>query len=428
MTDVNQYLRRPSQAANLKADYDKGKDLNSQYEDKAWEWIEKNHPDVMIHRESIAIEIVQDTIAHAVSQLGIASPATRAMLAAKLRSRLIGAGAIDEYMNNPAITEITVTNTRIRIQRDGRWEVAPPLSSSAEASSLAQFLCDRAGARYQPVNPLQTIMWPGNGARINVVHESVSGNGGPILTIRKRNKLAALDLPDLIDRGMLNEDMAELLIRVILGKGNMAIAGPTNTGKTTVLRALARAAIPQWERLITIEDIDELQLVDLFPDCVSLVGHEKTDPDSAEADVSIHALFKNALRMTPDRLIIGEVRGMEAKDILDASVTEQGGILFTVHLNQPELLFQRFHWLLLNSGLQQPLDIVVAQVKAALNVIVQINRPTDADGQATRRMTEIAEVRSDGSIVPLWQWQGDDWIQTADVSATLQHKMALYGG
>lgn len=428
MADVNQYLRRPSQAANLKADHDKGKDLTTHYEDKAWEWIEKNHPDVMIHRESIAIEIVQDTIAHAVSQLGIASPATRAMLAAKLRSRLIGAGAIDEYMNNPAITEITVTNTRIRIQRDGRWEVAPPLSSSAEASSLAQFLCDRAGARYQPVNPLQTIMWPGNGARINVVHESVSGNGGPILTIRKRNKLAALDLPDLIDRGMLNEDMAELLMRVILGKGNMAIAGPTNTGKTTVLRALARAAIPQWERLITIEDIDELQLVDLFPDCVSLVGHEKTDPDSAEADVSIHALFKNALRMTPDRLIIGEVRGMEAKDILDASVTEQGGILFTVHLNQPDLLFQRFHWLLLNSGLQQPLDIVVAQVKAALNVIVQINRPTDADGQATRRMTEIAEVRSDGSIVPLWQWQGDDWIQTADVSATLQHKMALYGG
>ncbi|POB12311.1 CpaF family protein [Sulfobacillus sp. hq2] len=428
MSDINQYLHRPGKAAALRADHSHGSHTAyATYENAAWDWIEAHYPDIMLHKESVATEVVTDTIAQAVAQLKIPSSATRAAVAAKLRSRLIGAGAIDQWMNDPSVTEITVVNTRVRVQRDGRYEVVPPLVSPAEASNLAQFLCDRAGARYQPVNPLQTIMWPGNGARINVVHESVSGNGGPIITIRKRNKQAAFDLADLIDRAMMNDEMADVIIRAIRGKANIVIAGPTNTGKTTVLRAFARAAIPQWERVITIEDIDELQLVDVFPDCVSLVGHEKSDPDSAEPDVSIHALFVNALRMTPDRLIVGEVRGIEAKDVLEAAATEQGGMLFTVHLNRPELLFQRFHSMFMNSGLMLPYEVVEAQVKNALNLIIQINRPANEDGRVTRRVTEIAEVRDDGTIAPLWQWDGTDWLPRNALSDTLARRMALYG-
>lgn len=428
MSDINQYLHRPGKAVALKADHSPATGTSyTAYEGAAWDWIEKHMPDVMLHKESIAAEVVNDTIAQAVAQLKIPSSATRNAVAAKLRSRLIGAGVIDDWMNDPDVTEITVVNTRVRVQRHGRYEVVPPLTSPAEASSLAQFLCDRAGARYQPVNPLQTIMWPGNGARINVVHESITGNGGPSLTVRKRNKQAALDLADLIDRLMMNDEMADLVIRAIRGKANIVIAGPTNTGKTTVLRAFAKAAVPTWERLITIEDIDELQLVDVFPDCVSLVGHEKTDPDSAEADVSIHALFVNALRMTPDRLVVGEVRGIEAKDVLEAAATEQGGMLFTVHLNRPDLLFQRFHSMLMNSNLMLPYDVVESQVKNALNIIIQINRPANEEGRMTRRITEIAEIREDGTIAPLWQWTGDDWVQRNTLSDALIKRMSLYG-
>ncbi len=434
MAEVNQYLRRPTAREAMRANVVAHEAAQTdQYEARAWDWIEQHHPQVMAVRDQIDVDFARDVVSQAVAQLGIASSKIRTAIADKLRSRLIGAGAIDLWMNDPEVTEITVTGTRVRVLRatsiGSQWEVIPGvLTSPREASALADFICTRAGARYQPVNPLQTIMWPGNGARINIVHESVSGNGGPILTIRKRNRGTALDVPDLIDRGMLNMEMADLLIRIIRGRGNLIIAGATNTGKTTVLRALAKAAIPPGERLVTIEDIDELQLVDIFLDGVSLVGHEKSDADSADVDVSLHALFVNALRMTPDRIIVGEIRGPETKDVLEAGVTEAGGMMLTVHLKDPSNLFGRFYWMLLAAGLHMPLDVVENQVKSALNVVVHITRWADEDGNLVRRITNISEIRDDGEIVTLWDWNGQDWEPGYPLSDKLEQQIRRYIG
>lgn len=426
--NMNDYLRRPAQKQAKRANILAKDALTDKHEQQAWDWIESTHPDIMLHRERVAVEVVQDIVAQAVARLGITSPNLRNIIASKLRSRLIGAGAIDEWMNDPEVTEITVANTRVRVLKNRKWEVVQALHTPDEASALAQFLCDRAGARYQPVNPLQTVMWPGNGARINVVHESVSGNGGPLLTIRKRNRGKVWDLPDLIDMQMLNDEMADMLIRIVRGKGNIAIAGATNTGKTTVLRALAKAAIPITERIVTIEDIDELQLVDLFPDCVSLIGHEKTDSESADVDVSLNTLLVNALRMTPERLIVGEVRGAETKVVLEAGVTEAGGTMFTVHLREPDMLFQRFYWMLLASGLNMPPDVVETQTRAALDLIVHISRWEDENGVVTRKITSIAEVRRDGVIVPLWDWIDNDWVSVNPMSADLTRRIRRIEG
>ncbi len=432
MAELNQYLRRASARETMRAnvmDYEASQ--TDQYEARAWDWVEQHHPNVMAIRDQVDVDFVRDVVSQAVAQLGIASSKIRTAIADKLRSRLIGAGAIDPWMNDPKVTEITVTGQRVRVLRitdqGAQWQVIPDvLRSPKEASELADFLCTRAGARYQPVNPLQTIMWPGNGARINVVHESISGNGGPILTIRKRNRGTAMDIPDLIDRGMLNMDMADLLIRIIRGRGNLIIAGATNTGKTTVLRALAKAAIPPSERLVTIEDIDELQLTDMFLDGVSLVGHEKSDAESADVDVSLHALFVNALRMTPDRIIVGEIRGPETKDVLEAGVTEAGGMMLTVHLKDPSNLFGRFYWMLLAAGLDMPWQVVENQVKAALNVVVHITRWANSDGNLVRRITNISEIREDGEIVSLWDWNGDDWEPVFPISDKLNQQIARY--
>ncbi|SMC01947.1 pilus assembly protein CpaF [Sulfobacillus thermosulfidooxidans DSM 9293] len=434
MANIDQYLRRGTERAALRANLqqDTRDPQIDAYENAAWDWIEQHYPALMSASATyVDAGQVADVVARAVAQLNIAAPKIRQAIVEKLQSRIIGAGAIDPWMNDPTVTEITVSGTRVRILHQTpegpRWDVVPGvLRSPQEASQLADFLCTRAGARYQPVRPLQTIMWPSNGARINVVHESISGNDGPLLTIRKRSRGQAMDLSDLIDRGMLNAEMEDFLIQAVRGRANIVIAGATNTGKTTILRAVARAAIPPTERIVTIEDIDELQLVDFFPDAVSMIGHEKSDADAADVDVSLHALFVNALRMTPDRIIVGEIRGAETKDVLEAGVTEAGGLLLTVHLKDPSMLFGRFYWMLLGAGLEMPWDTVVQQVKAAFNVIVHITRWVNADGELVRRITNISEILESGEIVSLWDWDGADWIPVHDPSPTLMAQIRRY--
>ncbi|WP_053958413.1 CpaF family protein [Sulfobacillus thermosulfidooxidans] len=434
MANVNQYLRRGTEREALRANlqHNVQDPTVDRYESAAWDWIEAHYPQLMTMSSGyVDAALVADVVSRAVAQLGIAAPKVRTAIAEKLRSRIIGAGAIDPWMNDPTVTEITVSGTRVRILHQTpegpRWDVVPGvLRTPQDASALADFLCTRAGARYQPVRPLQTIMWPTNGARINVVHESISGNGGPLLTIRKRARGQAMDLGDLIDRGMLNAEMEDFLIQVVRGRANVIIAGATNTGKTTILRAVARAAIPLTERIVTIEDIDELQLVDFFPEAVSMIGHEKSDADAADVDVSLHALFVNALRMTPDRIIVGEIRGAETKDVLEAGVTEAGGLMLTVHLKDPSMLFGRFYWMLLGAGLGMPWDTVVQQVKAAFNIVVHITRWVNEDGELVRRITNISEILDSGDIVSLWDWDGHDWISKALPSADLMTRIQRY--
>ncbi|AEJ40855.1 hypothetical protein TPY_2695 [Sulfobacillus acidophilus TPY] len=397
----------------------------SSLEDQLWKWLQEHKSDVLTHRESLPMDVVREAVIQGIATLN-ASPDQRQWLLQRVLNRLLGAGILEPWMQDPAITEIMMTGTKIRIERDGRYETVHKLSSATEAIQLADFLCSRADARYQPTIPYQTLIWPSNGARMNVVHHYYTGNDGPVITIRKRNQTAQLDIQDLIDRGMLNEEMAEWLIQVLRAKANAILAGPTGTGKTTVLRALAQAAIPRFERVITIEDIDELQMTDAFEDCVSLVGSDKADNELG-IEVSIHQLFLNALRMRPDRIIIGEVRGKEAKDVLEVGVTEAGGMLLTVHLKNPSELFMRIQWMLLDGGYTFPVDYVREQVISAFDLVIQIARPADANGQLHRRIVEISELTEDKQIRPIFQWTGADWEQVNAPTDKIQRLFRQYG-
>lgn len=386
MPDLEQYLRRPVRAQVLAGHrlLAEAPDEVRRLEQAAWDWLERERPAVLTRREAVAPRDVMEAIIAAVAAVQ-PPPGVRERIVERLRSQLLGAGPLEPYMVDPEVTEIMVTGTRVRVERNGRYETMPPLRSPQEATQLAEFLASRAHSRYQVTKPLQTVIWPANGARINIVHESVTGNGGPIITIRKRNAAAVLDLPDLVDRGMCSEALADWLVWAIRSRANVAIAGPTGSGKTALLRALARAAIPAWQRVVTIEDADELQLVDYFEDCPSLVGHERLDPDSPEPDVSIHMLFLNALRMKPDWVLVGEVRGAEATDVLEAGVTEQGGLLFTVHVRDAARFIERFHWMLVKSGYHFPAEVIQQQVMAAIDLVVLVDRLQETPGEWTRR-------------------------------------------
>ena len=231
---------------------------------------------------------------------------------------------------------------------------------------------------------------------------------------------APLRLADLISHGMMNDDMAALVVKAVQGQANIAFAGAANTGKTTLLRAFVNAAVPTWERVVTIENLDELGLDTTFPNAVRL-------HDAQYDQQSIHDQFIKALRMMPDRLIVSEVQGILAKDVLEAAQSETGGLLFTMYLNRPDLLFHRFHSMLMNSGLALPYAVVESQVKNALDLIIQVQRPADGTGQIRpRRITEIAEVHAELGIVPLWQWEGDTWVQRNELSRSMARRLALH--
>jgi pilus assembly protein CpaF len=236
------------------------------------------------------------------------------------------------------------------------------------------------GRRIDADNPTVDARLP-DGSRVNAVIPPVAVDG-PSVTIRKFAK-ERLRIGDLIDYGSLTDHMAAFLEACVVARLNMVVSGGTGSGKTTLLNILSEF-IPEGERIVTIEDAAELQLHH-----INLVRLE-TKPANVEGtgEVPIRHLVRNSLRMRPDRIVVGEVRGGEALDMLQAMNTGHEGSLTTVHANSPRDAISRLETLSLISGLDLPLKVIREQIASAVDVVVQQTRLRDG----SRKVTSITEV------------------------------------
>jgi pilus assembly protein CpaF len=292
-----------------------------------------------------------------------------------------GLGPIEPFFRDPTISDILVNGAReIYIERAGRL-VRVPSSFRNDAHLLAVIdrIVSKVGRRVDEASPMVDARLP-DGSRVNAIIPPLALDG-PILSIRRFG--ADLAAPQLTQNGTLPDDLLHLLAGCVRARLNILISGGTGAGKTTLLNALS-SFIPATERIITIEDAAELQLQQEH------VVRLETRPPNAEGkgEVVARDLVKNALRMRPDRIIVGEVRSAEAIDMMQAMNTGHEGSLTTIHANSPRDALARLETMILMAGTNLPDRAMREQIASAIHVIVQIARLADG----SRRVTSVVEV------------------------------------
>ncbi len=315
-------------------------------------------------------------------EAGVLSPATRDVLAARVAEQALGLGPLEPFLRDPQVDEILVSGTRpVWIERAGRLHETGAAFETEDALRHAiERLLAPAGRRVDESEPMCDARLP-DGSRVNVVLPPLAVDG-PALTIRRFRPLG-LSAGDLVACGSWTPVLHDLLRGAVLERMNILVCGGTGSGKTTTLGALTGFLHPS-ERVITIEDTAELRLT--LPHVVRLEAR----PASVEGrgEVTIRGLVRNALRMRPDRIVVGEVRGPEALDMLGAMATGHDGSLTTVHAGSPEEALRRLETLALMAGIGLPHGAVRAQVADALDLVVHQARA--ADGM--RRVITVSEV------------------------------------
>ncbi|MEY2419178.1 MAG: pilus assembly protein CpaF [Actinomycetota bacterium] len=311
------------------------------------------------------------------------SPAERRRFVDEVMQDTLGYGALEPLLADESVTEIMCNgHDEIWVERAGRLERTP--LAFADESAYRQVI-DRivggVGRRVDEGSPMVDARLP-DGSRVNAIIPPLAVHGS-VLTIRKF-ATDPYQVKDLISFGSITMDVAVVLEAAVRGKLNVLVAGGTGTGKTTTLNVLS-SFIPQDERIITIEDSAELQLQK--PHVVTLEAR----PSNAEGagEVKIRDLVKNALRMRPDRIVVGECRGAEALDMLQAMNTGHEGSMTTVHANSPRDALSRLETMVLMAGFDLPVRAIREQVNAAIDVIVQLERFPDG----RRMVTAVTEVQ-----------------------------------
>jgi pilus assembly protein CpaF len=310
------------------------------------------------------------------------SESLRAQIFRDILDHLLGYGVIQPLLDDPEISEVMINDhQRVFIERSGKLErTSIRFDSEQEVLRLIDRIVLPLGRRIDQENPTADARLP-DGSRVNAAIPPVALDG-PSITIRKFSK-ERLRVADIIRLGSVTEHMAEFLEACVVARLNLVISGGTGSGKTTLLNVLSEF-IPDGERLVTIEDAAELQLHH-----ENLVRLE-TKPANIDGrgEVPIRHLVRNALRMRPDRIIVGEVRGGEAVDMLQAMNTGHDGSLTTVHANSPRDASSRLETLCLMSGIELPVRVIREQIASAVDVIVQQTRLRDG----SRKVTSITEV------------------------------------
>jgi len=321
------------------------------------------------------------------------SAAERNRLIAEIGADVLGFGPLESLLDDDAITEIMGNRyDQIYVERDGRLhELAAQFSGEAQLRRVIERIVARVGRRIDESSPLVDARLD-DGSRVNAIIPPLAVNGAS-LTIRKFSK-TPLTAADLIAYQTMSEEIAAVLQASVRGRLNVLVSGGTGTGKTTLLNVLS-AFIPGDERIITIEDAVELQLQQEH-----VVRLEARPPNiEGRGEVTIRDLVRNSLRMRPDRIIIGEVRGGESLDMLQAMNTGHEGSISTIHANSPRDALARLETLVLMAGMDLPLRAIREQVASAIDVSVQISRMRDG----SRRITQVTEVQGMESDVVILQ-------------------------
>ncbi|MFJ4919719.1 CpaF family protein [Streptomyces sp. NPDC088725] len=329
---------------------------------------------------------LERVLGHIISREGpVLSTAERSQLIRRVVDEALGLGILEPLLEDASISEIMVNGAeQVYVERGGRLELLPMrFASDEQLMQTIERIVSTVNRRVDEANPMVDARLP-TGERVNVIIPPLSLTG-PILTIRRFPR--SFTLPELITLGSLDEQMMMLLSGLVRAQFNVIVSGATGTGKTTLLNSLS-GLIPEGERIVTIEDSAELQLQQKH--VITL----ESRPSNVEGkgQVTIRDLVRNSLRMRPDRIIVGEVRGGETLDMLQAMSTGHDGSLATVHANSAEDALMRLQTLASMSEVEIPFVAIKDQINSAVDVIVQLTR--HADG--SRRITEIAIVDSHG--------------------------------
>jgi pilus assembly protein CpaF len=306
----------------------------------------------------------------------------RRMLTRDIRHEMLGLGPLEPLLADPSISDILVnTHRKVFVERRGRIEPTDVVFHDNEhLMKIIDKIVSRVGRRVDESSPMVDARLP-DGSRVNAIIPPLAIDG-PILSIR-RFSVVPLKMDDLLSFKTLTQPMAKVLLALVASKVNLIVSGGTGSGKTTLLNILS-SGIGRSERIVTIEDAAELQLQQ--PHVVRL----ETRPPNIEGrgEVSQRALVRNSLRMRPDRIILGEVRGAEAFDMLQAMNTGHEGSMATIHANSPRDALSRLENMIGMAGMNLTIKATRQQIASAISVVVQIARLTDG----TRRIVSISEI------------------------------------
>ena len=316
----------------------------------------------------------------------------RRQLVREITDDILGYGPLEPFLRDDSVTEVMVNGAeRIYIERAGKIELSDStFVDDAHLLRIIDKIVSQVGRRVDEASPMVDARLP-DGSRVNAIIPPLALRG-PTLTIRKFSR-DPYTMDDLINFGTVTAKSAHFLAACVQGKLNVLVSGGTGTGKTTTLNALS-AYIPGDERIITIEDAAELQLQQDH-----VITLESRPPNiEGQGEVKIRELVRNALRMRPDRIIVGEVRGPETLDMLQAMNTGHEGSLTTIHANSPRDALARLETLVLTAGVELPLRAIREQVASAFDLLVQITRLVDG----SRRISHVTEVlRMESDVITL---------------------------
>lgn len=376
-------------------------------------YVTENLPLSKISDEELE-ERVEEIVAQKIGNL-YCSIDQRVSIVQQVYSSIRGFGLLDSIISDDSITEVMINGPdNIFIEQNGHlYKLKKKFESQRRLEDVIQRIVGLAGREVNQANPICDTRLP-DGSRVNVVLPPIA-LCGPTMTIRKFSK-TPMTIEKLIAYGSITQEIADKLELLVKAKYNIFISGGTGSGKTTFLNALSNY-IPKDERVITIEDSAELQITGID----NLVSLETRNANASGAgQITIRDLIKSSLRMRPERIVVGEVRGGEALDMLQAMNTGHDGSLSTGHANSTQDMLNRLETMVLQGAAGLPLEAIRQQIASAVDIIIHLSRLRDK----SRKTMEITEVvgYENGNIVlnPLYVFEEDEDSTLEKVSGRLK--------